>query len=68
MTSKSIARSSEPIVIYTLSEWCKMRHVSRTTAWRLNKSGRLKITKLSDRLVGVRSDHDAEYLASCEVK
>jgi predicted site-specific integrase-resolvase len=57
-----------PIVIYTLEEWCKMRKVSRTTARRLNKAGKLKITKLSDRLVGVRSDHDAEYLAGCEVK
>jgi predicted site-specific integrase-resolvase len=65
---KSIARAREPIVVYTLPEWCKLRKVSKATARRLNKAGRLKFTKLSERRIGVRSDHDLEYLDSCEVQ
>jgi hypothetical protein len=66
MTTKSIAR--EPIVVFTLLEWCRMRKVSKQTARRLNKAGRLKFTKLSARRIGIRSDHDREYLDSCEVQ
>jgi hypothetical protein len=31
----------------------------------LNKTGKLKFTKLSERRIGIRSDHDREYLDSC---
>jgi predicted site-specific integrase-resolvase len=51
-----------PIVVYPLREWCKMRHVSISTARRLHKAGKVKFTQLSERRVGVRSDHDQQYL------
>jgi predicted site-specific integrase-resolvase len=57
-----LPRTITPIVVYPLREWCKMRHVSLATANRLAKSGKLKITHLSERRRGVRSDHDLEYL------
>jgi hypothetical protein len=32
---------------------------------RLIASGRVKATKMSERRIGIRSDHDQEYLDSC---
>jgi excisionase family DNA binding protein len=58
----------EPITVYTLREWCKLRKVSRETARKLNKAGRIKFTRLGERRLGVRSDHDQEYLDSSVVE
>jgi predicted site-specific integrase-resolvase len=48
-----------------LSKWLELRGVSRWTAYRLEKAGKLKLTQLSPGLFGVREDHDREYLESC---
>jgi predicted site-specific integrase-resolvase len=48
-----------------MAQWCELRGVSRWTAARLAKAGKLKITEMSPRLIGVREDHDREYLDSC---
>ena len=56
-----------PITVYTLDEWCRMRKLSRATARRLNAEGKLKFTQLSERRIGIRSDHDQEYLDACDV-
>jgi hypothetical protein len=57
--------SSQPIVVYPFREWCKMRGVSVATGRRLAAAGKVKITHLSERIIGIRSDHDQEYLDSC---
>jgi hypothetical protein len=46
--------------------WCEMRGLSEWNARRLVKDGKVKVTQLSPRRVGIRTDHDAEYLAACE--
>jgi hypothetical protein len=51
--------------VIPLSQWCAARGVSYDTARRLNQKGRLKLTDLSAGRVGVREDHDKEYLDSC---
>jgi hypothetical protein len=56
-----------PITVYSLAQWCEMRGLSMATARRLNADGKLKFTKLSERRIGIRSDHDQEYLDACEV-
>ena len=56
-----------PTVIPFL-DWCILRSVSPSTGERLVKAGKVKLTRLSARRRGVRSDHDAEYLASCAAK
>jgi hypothetical protein len=61
------AQQRGPIVVYTLDEWCRMRKLSRATARRLNAEGKLKFTQLSERRIGIRSDHDQEYLDACDV-
>jgi hypothetical protein len=53
------------VVVYSLREWAEMRSLSLPTARRLAAAGRVKLTYLSTRRVGVRSDHDQEYLDSC---
>jgi hypothetical protein len=42
-----------------------MRGISVATGRRLAAAGKIKITHLSERIIGVRSDHDQEYLDSC---
>jgi hypothetical protein len=53
------------VIVYSLREWAEMRNISLATARRLVAAGRVKLTYLSTRRVGVRSDHDLEYLDSC---
>ena len=57
-------RSPIPRVIPWL-EWVKLRGISLSTAERLQRAGKVKVTHLSPRRKGVREDHDQEYLDSC---
>jgi hypothetical protein len=56
---------STGIVVYPLREWCVLRGISVATARRLIADGRVKVTEMSERCIGIRSDHDLEYLDSC---
>jgi len=51
--------------VIPFSDWCKLRGFSEATGRRIIKSGRVKITDLSARRIGIREDHDREYLDSC---
>jgi predicted site-specific integrase-resolvase len=48
-----------------MAEWLEARGISYWTAHRLAKAGKLKITQVSPGRIGVREDHDREYLDSC---
>jgi hypothetical protein len=41
-----------------------LRGFSTATGRRLVAAGRVKVTRLSERRIGIRSDHDQEYLDS----
>jgi hypothetical protein len=56
---------SGALVVYPFHEWCVLRGLSVPQGRRLIDSGRLKVTQLSERRIGIRSDHDREYLDSC---
>jgi predicted site-specific integrase-resolvase len=58
-------RQRDAILVYPFLDWCKMRGISVATGRRLIAAGRVKATQLSERRIGVRSDHDQEYLDSC---
>jgi hypothetical protein len=58
-------RPQRHIVVYPFLDWCKMRGISVATGRRLAAAGRVKLTQLSERRIGVRSDHDQEYLDNC---
>ena len=53
------------VVVYPFVDWCRMRGLSVATGRRLVETKRVKLTRLSARRIGVRSDHDKEYLDSC---
>jgi predicted site-specific integrase-resolvase len=46
-------------------DWVKRRGLSLSTAERLERAGKIKVTRMSARRKGVREDHDREYLDSC---
>jgi hypothetical protein len=46
-------------------EWIELRGIGVSTAERLEKAGKVKVTYLSPRRKGVREDHDREYLEAC---
>jgi hypothetical protein len=48
-------------------EWLELRRISDGTGRRLRKAGKVKVTQLSPRRIGVREDHDREFLESCLV-
>jgi hypothetical protein len=57
---------SHLIFVIPFLDWCEARGISESTGRRLIRAGKVKVTHLSARRIGVRSDHDAEYLAQCE--
>ena len=59
------AALSGALVVYPLNEWSMLRGISVPQARRLIADGRVKVTHLSERRIGIRSDHDLEYLDSC---
>ena len=56
---------SSALVVYTFKEWCALRGFSEATGRRLIASKQVKVTHLSERRIGIRTDHDQEYLDSC---
>ena len=45
--------------------WCSLRGLSKATGRRVIKAGKVKVTQMSERRIGIREDHDREYLDNC---
>jgi hypothetical protein len=45
--------------------WCELCGFSKSTGERLIAAGKVKVTYLSARRIGIREDHAHEYLESC---
>ena len=58
------ALPEEIVRVIPFKQWCVIRGLSEAVAHRLVKKGKLRITRLSERRIGVRTDHDAQYLAA----
>jgi hypothetical protein len=70
MTTKRPAQSKSRELppfpeIIPWQQWIHMRGISLSTADRLMREGRIKVTWLSKRRKGIRADHDREFLDSC---
>jgi hypothetical protein len=65
LPSRASGRNHSPIIVYPFNEWVKLRGISVATGRRIIADGRVKVTRLSARRIGIRSDHDQEYLDSC---
>jgi hypothetical protein len=59
------SQQSSALRVIPFLEWCDLRGFSRSTGRRIIAAGKVKITELSDRRIGIREDHDREYLDSC---
>jgi hypothetical protein len=55
------------IITIPFLEWCAMRGFSVSTGRRLIADGKIPATRISDRRIGIRSDHDAAFLAAREL-
>jgi len=52
--------------VLTFVQWCEKNGLSERTGRRILKSGHgPKITRLSERRFGIRTDHDLEWLERC---
>jgi hypothetical protein len=51
--------------IIPFREWCKLRNITPATGRRYAAEGKVKLTRLSLRKMGVRADHDREFLDRC---
>jgi predicted DNA-binding transcriptional regulator AlpA len=72
MRAKSVARGSLPrelVRVLSFNKFCQLSGFSPRTGRRLIESGAgPKITRLSDRRIGVREDHYREWLDSRTVR
>ena len=62
-----LARNSDQLVerrVLNINEAAMIAGVSPSTLKRLGLAGRLKITRLSPRRIGIRADHLTEWLDS----
>jgi hypothetical protein len=59
------AQARGGLIVRPFLDWCALRGISVATGRRLAKAGKVRLTQLSQRRVGVRDDHDQEYLDSC---
>jgi predicted site-specific integrase-resolvase len=51
--------------VLSFREWCELNNISPDTGRRIIAAGKIKVTQLSDRRIGIREDHAAEYQAAC---
>jgi hypothetical protein len=58
---------SQPIRVFTFPKWCEKNNFSTRTGHRLIAAGKgPRVTQLSDNRIGIREDHDLEWLESRE--
>jgi hypothetical protein len=64
---KAAAMPQNVVRVIPFLQWCVLRGVSVPTGRRLIARGELRATRLSKRRLGIRTDHDLEYLNAREV-
>ena len=57
--------SRPPYRVIPFLEWCRLNGFSRATGRRIINSGRVKVTALSPRRIGIREDHAREFQDAC---
>ena len=51
--------------ILTFRAWCQLNGISEATGRRLIRAGKVRVTQLSERRIGIGEDDNAEYQAAC---
>lgn len=47
--------------VIPFKEWCALNSISQATGRRLIAAGKVRVTRLSERRIGIREDHNAEF-------
>jgi predicted DNA-binding transcriptional regulator AlpA len=62
MSVRDRAAVQQPKRVFKFKEWCELNGFSQDTGFRLLRAGKgPKVTQLSDRRIGIREDHNAEW-------
>jgi predicted DNA-binding transcriptional regulator AlpA len=51
--------------ILSFRQWCEINGISASTGRRLIAAGKVKVTQLSPRRIGIGEDDNADFQASC---
>ena len=51
--------------ILSFKQWCALNSISEATGRRIIRAGKVRITRLSERRIGIGEDDNAELQASC---
>ena len=51
--------------IFPFKEWCALNSISEATGRRLIKAGKVRVTRLSERRIGIAEDDNVAYQARC---
>jgi predicted site-specific integrase-resolvase len=52
--------------ILSFKDWCALNSISEATGRRLIKAGKVRITRLTERRIGISETQNAEYQAACD--
>jgi hypothetical protein len=64
LAARAAAPPGLPVVI-PFKQWCALLGISKATGHRIIASGKITVTELSARRIGIRSDHHLAYLDAC---
>ena len=56
-------RTSQKILSF--KDWCQLNSISEATGRRLIRAGKVRVTRLSERRIGIGEDDNADYQAAC---
>jgi predicted site-specific integrase-resolvase len=51
--------------ILSFKAWCELNSISEATGRRLIKAGKVRVTRLSERRIGIGEDDNAAYQGAC---
>ena len=51
--------------ILSFKDWCALNNISEATGRRIIRAGKVRVTRLSERRIGIGEDDNADYQARC---
>jgi predicted site-specific integrase-resolvase len=51
--------------ILSFKDWCALNSVSEATGRRIIRAGKVRVTQLSERRIGIGEDDNADFQARC---
>jgi hypothetical protein len=51
--------------ILSFKQWCALNSISEATGRRIIRAGKVRITRLSERRIGIGEDDNADFQAAC---